>query len=127
MLSIAVVVAVLTLPFAYLGVCSLVAPLLPFHKMPWRERLKRRDTWLRYGVGLVIPYVLTTPAALITLTPAVLIIRFVGQDPSHFLIAAILTTPWSFFLWRLLLRGTNKITAKRHNWLAVFLADPSRG
>lgn len=126
-LSASIAVAVMCMPFAYLGLCALVAPLLPFHRMPIKERLHRRDTWLRWGVGLVIPYVLTAPAALIALSPFILVYNLLGQQQEHFLLAAILMTPWCFLLWRVGLHVATRLTERRHDWLVAFLADPSRG
>ena len=60
MISLAVAVAVLFLPFPYLGLAAIVAPLLPFHPMPMRERFRRRDTWLRYGIAVALAYLLLT-------------------------------------------------------------------
>ena len=67
--------------------------------MPMRERFRRRDTWLRYGIAVALAYLLlTTPAAIISLGPAILILTFVGQDSIHYLLAAVLMTPWCIFL-----------------------------
>lgn len=126
--SIAIAIAVLVLPFPYMGLAAIVAPLLPFHPMPIRQRLRRRDTWLRYGLAIALAYfLLTGPAALIALGPAALILTFVGQDPIHFLVAAILMIPWCFFLWRLGLHLATRIAIRRQAWLKEFLADPERG
>lgn len=128
LLSLAVGVAVMALPFAYLGLAAVIAPLLPFHPMPWRERLHRRDTWLRYGLAVAIAYfALTGPAALLALAPAFLVLAFVGQEPVHLLLGAILITPWTFFLWRLGIHYGVKIALRRRTWLEEFLGDPSRG
>ncbi|MFZ1853525.1 MAG: hypothetical protein WAU06_01260 [Candidatus Nanopelagicales bacterium] len=126
-LSAAIAVAVMCMPFAYLGLCSLVAPLLPFHRMPLKQRMHRRDTWLRWGVGVVIPYVLTTPAALLALSPFILVYNLLGQQQEHFLLAAVLMTPWCFLLWRVGLHLATRLTERRHDWLVAFLSDPSRG
>ncbi|HAM22714.1 MAG TPA: hypothetical protein DCQ04_10650 [Actinobacteria bacterium] len=127
-ISIAVAIAVLFLPFPYLGLAAIVAPLLPFHPMPMRERLRRRDTWLRYGIAVALAYLLlTTPAAIISLGPAMLVLTFVGQDSIHYLLAAILMTPWCIFLWQCGLRIAARIAIRRQTWLAEFLADPTRG
>lgn len=127
-ISIAVAIAVLFLPFPYLGLAAIVAPLLPFHPMPMRERLRRRDTWLRYGIAVALAYLLlTTPAAIISLGPAMLVLTFVGQDSIHYLLAAILMTPWCIFLGQCGLRIAARIAIRRQTWLAEFLADPTRG
>ncbi len=128
MISLAVAVAVLFLPFPYLGLAAIVAPLLPFHPMPMRERFRRRDTWLRYGIAVALAYLLlTTPAAIISLGPAILILTFVGQDSIHYLLAAVLMTPWCIFLWQCGLRIAASIAIRRKAWLEEFLADPTRG
>lgn len=128
LMSIAIALAVLSLPFVYLGLAAIVAPLLPFHPMPWRERLRRRDTWLRYGLAITIAYfALTWPAAMISVTPALFVLRYVGQEPVHYLVAAILITPWSLLVWRFGLHLSTWISRRRSRWLHEFLADPSRG
>ena len=126
-LGIAVGIAVLFMPFAYLGLCSLVAPMLPFHsrKLAWRRQ--HRETWRRWGVALVIPYVLTTPAALLTVAPVVLIYALIGTTDDHILIGALLITPWSLALWRIFLNLMTKLVAKRETYLREFLAEPDRG
>ena len=80
LMSLAIAVAVLCLPFSYLGLAAIVAPLLPFHPMPWRERLRRRDTWLRYGLATGIAYLgITWPASMLAFAPTVAIVRYVGR------------------------------------------------
>lgn len=126
--SLAVAVAVLVLPFPYMGLAAIVAPLLPFHPMPIRQRLGRRDTWLRYGFAIALAYfLLTAPAALFALGPALLVVTIIGQEPVHFLLAAILMVPWCFFLWRAGLYIAGLIAIRRQAWLKEFLADPTRG
>lgn len=126
--SLAVAIAVLVLPFPYMGLAAIVAPLLPFHPMPIRQRLRRRDTWLRYGLAILLAYfLLTAPAALFALGPALLIVTLVGQEPQHFALAAALMIPWCFFLWRVGLYIAARIAIRRQAWLKEFLADPSRG
>ncbi len=125
--SLAIIVAVSFLPFGYLGVSSLMAPLLPFHKMPWRQRLKRRDTWWRWIIACLSPYVLATPAAIITVIPAAIFFAIFGDSQTSYLIGAILMTPWALLLWQIMLRITFKVTKRRHQFLVEFLSDPSRG
>lgn|GEM_PF-3429650 len=128
LLSLAITIAVQSLPFAYLGLAAIMAPLLPFHPLPWRERLRRRDTWIRYGLAIGIAYfALTGPAAFLALGPALLIMQFVGKEPSHLFIASILVIPWALFIWRMGIRISTKIAMRRKDWLEEFLSDPSRG
>ena len=128
LMSLAIAVAVLCLPFSYLGLAAIVAPLLPFHPMPWRERLRRRDTWLRYGLATGIAYLgITWPASMLAFAPTVAIVRYVGSTPSHYFAAAVIATPWCLFIWRLGLHISSRITRRRAAYLASFLADPSRG
>lgn len=127
-LSLAICVAVLVIPFTYLGLASMMAPLLPFHELPWRTRLERRDTWLRYGAAIFIAYlVLTWPAAILAVLPAIVVILFIGDQPEHFLLGALLITPWALFLWRVGLHLATRIADRRREWLVEFLSDPSRG
>lgn len=128
MLSVALGIAVLLLPFAYLGLASIMAPLLPFHPLPWRERLARRDTWIRYGLALGIAYfALTGPAILLAGIPAWILLALLGQEPDVYLAAALLCVPWSFMLWRLGLAIAVRVAMRRRLWLEAFLADPTRG
>jgi hypothetical protein len=127
-ISIAICVAVLSMPLAYLGLAAIMAPLLPFHPLPWRERVRRRDTWLRYSLAITIAYFgLTWPASILAVTPAAYILRYVGQEPVHYLIAAVLVTPWCIFLWRAGLHISTWIARRRGPWLHDVLADPERG
>lgn len=126
--SLAVAIAVLVLPFPYMGLAAIVAPLLPFHPMPIRQRFRRRDTWLRYGLAILLAYfLLTGPAALLALGPAMIIVALVGQEPQHFALAALLMIPWCLLLWRVGLHIAARIAIRRREWLTEFLADPSRG
>lgn len=128
MMSVAVGIAVLLVPFAYLGLASIMAPLLPFHPLPWRERLARRDTWLRYGLALGIAYfALTGPAIILAGIPALILLHFFGGEPEIYLIGALVSIPWSFVLWRLGLAIAVRVTMRRRQWLEAFLADPARG
>lgn len=126
--SAAITVAILVLPFAYLGLAACMAPLLPFHPMDWQQRLRRKDTWVRYALALGIAYfALTMPAAWLALGPFWLIQHFFGVEQDHLLLAALLMTPWVLILWRLLLRLSTWITSKRKEWLIDFLEHPERG
>lgn len=126
--SAAVAIAVLFLPFPYMGLAAIVAPLLPFHPMPARQRLRRRDTWLRFGAAILLAYfLLTGPAALLALGPAVLLLTLVGQEPQHFALAAFLMIPWCLLLWRGGLWVAARIAMRRRGWLEEFLGDPTRG
>lgn len=126
--SIAVAIGSATFPFAYLGLAAMVAPLLPYHPIPARERFKRRDTWLRWGLAIGVSYfALTAPAALLVLGPIWLLFQIFGTADTNFLLAAILMTPWSFAIWRMGLHLATKIARKRRDWLVAFLGDPQRG
>lgn len=126
--SLAIGVATMVLPFVYLGLAAIMAPLLPFHPMPWKERLARKDTWVRYGLALSIAYFgLTWPASVIALAPSSLVFGLAGDGPEHYLISAVLITPWCLFIWRMGLFISSRITARHHGRLTAFLADPSRG
>lgn len=128
MMSLAIAVAVMCLPFTYLGLAAIMAPLLPFHPLPWRERLHRRDTWVRYCMAIGIAYFgITWPASLLSFTPAIFIVRYVGSEPIHYFLAAVLATPWCLFTWRVGLHISSRITQRRAVYLAEFLADPTRG
>ncbi len=128
LISLAVCLAVVFLPFSYLGLAAVIAPLLPFHPMKWKERLKRRDTWLRYGLSIGVAYfALTGPATVLALGPAWLVFKFIGQEPIHVFLAAVILTPWAFILWRTGLHISTWIVAKRRQWLENFLNDPARG
>ena len=128
LMSLAIAIGALCIPFAYLGLASIVAPLLPYHPLPWRERLKRRDTWPRWGVAIGVAYfALTWPAGMLAIGPATLILTYVGKEPIHYLIAAILVTPWCLFIWRAGLHISTRIAQHRRIWLEAFLADPQRG
>lgn len=127
-MSMAIAVAVMCLPFTYLGLAAIVAPLLPFHPLPWRERVRRRDTWPRYGLAVGIAYFgITWPASLVSFTPVIIIVGFVGTTPTHYFAAAVLATPWCLLTWRLGLLLSSRITKHRANFLSEFLADPTRG
>jgi len=128
MMSMAVAIGVLVVPFAYLGLASIMAPLLPFHPLPWRERLARRDTWLRYSLALGIAYLaLTGPAFLLAGVPVWLLIHFFGGEPNIYLIGVVVAIPWCFLLWRAGLAVAVRLTMRRRAWLEDFLAHPERG
>ena len=128
LISIAISIAALCIPFAYLGLAAIMAPLLPFHPMPWRQRLQRRDTWPRWAVAIGVAYFgLTWPAGVLAVGPAAFILNYVGQEPIHYLIAAIVITPWCLLIWRTGLRISTRIAEWRRPWLEQFLADPNRG
>lgn len=128
LVSLAIGVATMVLPFVYLGLAAIMAPLLPFHPMPWKERLARKDTWLRYGLSVTIAYFgLTWPASIIALAPSGLVFTLVGDRPDHFLLAALLITPWCLFIWRLGLFISSRIAYRHRARLTAFLNNPQAG
>ena len=125
--TIIVAAIVLILPFGFLGITSIVAPLLPYHPMSIRERRAKRDTWLRWGVAVIIPFILTAPSALILLLPAIGLAEVMGNSKSTMLLALVVTVVWTYVVRRLAVGTTLRLTARRESQLREFLSDPGRG
>lgn len=118
---------VLGLPLGFLAGTAIMAPLLPYHQLSVRERLARRDTWLRWGVCVVLPYFLITPAALLLLAPGYLIYHALGETTAAAVLALVVITAWTWTFRRLALDLTLRLTAERRESLRAFLSEPARG
>lgn len=125
--SAAVMLAVVAMPLAYLGVASMAAPLFPFHSMSLKERRGRKDTWVRWGLCCITPWVIIAPAGVISMIPVIIIYNLAPHRDGVYLLAALASLAWSLLLWRAGLAITMKIVRRRRAYLSEFLADPSRG
>ncbi len=123
-LGAAVFLMVLFVPFGYFGMACLVAPLLPYHPLSVKERLTQPGTWVRFGLALLMPFLLTFPAAVVADLPVEVGIYFFGTKSSHMLIFAILTVPWALFLWQALIGASAWLTGKRRDHIRKFLTTP---
>ena len=100
LISIAISIAALCIPFAYLGL-GLRSWRCCCHSIrcPGVSVLQRRDTWPRWGCHRGSPTGLTWPAGVLAVGPAAFILNYT-QEPIHYLIAAIVATPWCLLIWR---------------------------
>ena len=126
MLGFAVLLLVLFVPLGYLGTTSLLAPLVPYHRLSVRDRIRRRDTWPRYGLAMFLPFLLTIPAAFLADLPVEIAMMMFGMDDTAMVVAAILTVPWAVFMWQGLIYVSCVIAERRQVELGEFLADPTR-
>jgi hypothetical protein len=125
--AVVVSATVLALPMGYFGAASIVAPLLPYHPMKLRERRHRRDTWKRWTIAVISPYMLIAPASLVLLAPGFLVFYLMGRDEPAPILAVLLITAWTWIFRRLMINWTLALTARRLPALREFLADPTRG
>ncbi len=125
--TIIVAAVVLILPFGFLGITSIVAPLLPYHPMSIQERRKKRNTWIRWGVAVVIPFILTMPSALILLLPAIGLVEAMGRSSTSVGLALLVTIVWTYIVRKIAVGITLRLTARREERLRAFLSDPSLG
>jgi hypothetical protein len=125
--GIVVAATVLCLPMGFFGLASTMAPLLPYHAIPLRERWHRRDTWRRWLMSLVSPYVLMAPASIALLAPGALIMVTMGRTDAAAALAILVVAVWTWVFRRLTVNWTLRITADRRDRLEEFLTDPARG
>ena len=77
MTGLAVALILLTLPLGVLSVAAWVGIWLPYHPQSlawrWRHRTDRRGAVIRWGILVVLPYVVVPLIALLLLTPSLVI------------------------------------------------------
>lgn len=125
--SAAVAAVVIILPFGALGLASIMAPLLPYHAIPLRERRQLRHTWFRWGCAVCIPYFLIGPSAVIILLPATVIVEEFGRTTATWIACLLITTGWTVAVRWLSVAITLRLTHRRREWLTDYLQHPERG
>lgn len=125
--TIIVAAIVLILPFGFLGITSIVAPLLPYHPMSIKERRKKKNTWIRWGVAVIIPFILTMPSAFLLLLPAIGLVELMGRSSTSVGLALLVTIVWTYIVRKIAVGITLRLTAQREERLRAFLSDPSVG
>jgi hypothetical protein len=118
---------VLGLPMGFFGATAIMAPLLPYHELAMKVRVRRRDTWVRWAVAVVLPYFLINPAALVLMLPGYLMYHALDETPFAAVLGILVIAAWTWAFRRLTIDYTLRLTARRRDWLAEFLPDPSRG
>lgn len=118
---------VLLLPFGALGLVSIMAPLLPYHPIPWSQRRLMRRGWPRWIIAFATPYILIAPASIVVLLPAIIVMQQWGRNNATWAAAIAITIGWTLLMRRLSVNLTLRLTIKRREWLREYLADPSRG
>lgn len=125
--TILVTAIVLILPFGYLGIAAIAAPLLPYHSLPMKKRFALRHTWLRWGFAVILPFLLSTPVAVLLLAPALLLVEVFGKEPWVFLLAGVVVAGWTALVRRVAVRYTLRLTFRREDKLRAYLSDPALG
>ena len=118
---------VLIMPLGYLGIAAIAAPLLPYHSVPMKQRLQLRKTWLRWGFAVILPFLLSTPVAVLLLAPALALVEVFGKEPWVFLVAGVVVLGWTALVRRLAVRYTVRLTFRREDKLRAYLSDPTLG
>ena len=86
MTGLAVALLLLTLPLGVLSVAAWVGIWLPYHPQSlawrWRHRTDRRGAVIRWGILVVLPYVVVPLIALLLLTPSLVIWNIAARWPT---------------------------------------------
>lgn len=118
---------VLLLPFGFLGITAMAAPLLPYNPIPRKQRRALPHTWVRWSISVVIPYVLIGPATLLLLVPAALILEANGRTTAAWIGATAATVGVTVLVRKLAVDATIRMTMKRREALTDYLEHPERG
>ena len=103
------------------------SPLLPYHSLPMKKRFELRKTWLRWGFAVILPFLLSTPVAVLLLAPALLLVEVFGKEPWVFLLAGVVVAGWTALVRRVAVRYTLRLTFRREDKLRAYLSDPTLG
>ena len=138
MTGLAVALILLTLPLGVLSVAAWVGIWLPYHPQSlawrWRHRTDRRGAVIRWGILVVLPYVVVPLIALLLLTPSLVIwnIAAHGQPPRQvgptgLWIGTAVSVAVSLIVFALAPAVTSKLARRRLDKLSGYLGDPEHG
>jgi len=127
---------VASVPLSSLGISCLLGIIWPYHPISLKERWVRRSEWkhlwLRWGILIVVPYMLVPALGMIAMAPTLWIfhnvqIHHLHLDHSHIVVGLIVTVPIAAWVWFWGTRYAAKLTMKREVQLRRYLSDPSLG
>ena len=138
MTGLAVALILLTLPLGVLSVAAWVGIWLPYHPKSlawrWRHRTDRRGAVIRWGILVVLPYVVVPLIALLLLTPSLVIwiIAAHGQSPRQvgptgLWLGTAVSIAVSLIVFTLAPAVTSKLARRRLDKLSGYLGDPEHG
>ena len=138
MVAAAVATTLLFLPLGVLSVAAWISLWMPYHprKLLWRwqHRSDRRATLLRWGVLLVLPYLVVPAIGLILLSPTLIIWIIAHQGypphqmaPTGLWIGTAVSVVVSLIVFGWAPMVASKIARRRSDKLHSYLIDPENG
>jgi hypothetical protein len=134
----AIALTLLFLPLGVLSVAAWIGLWLPYHprKLLWRwqHRSEWRAAWLRWGVLLVLPYLVVPAIGLILLSPTLIIWIIAHQgypphemDPVGLWIGTVVAVAVSLIVFAWAPGVAAKIARRRSDRLHGYLSNPEHG